>query len=102
MVEGEQSNLPTEYSLSDNWPNPFNPRTTISYALPRQSDVTLSIYNLMGQEIMRWDENDIPAGYYEQTWNGTNKFGVSVGSGVYLYRLVAGNFVETRKMVFIK
>ncbi|TFB10213.1 T9SS type A sorting domain-containing protein [Candidatus Marinimicrobia bacterium MT.SAG.2] len=101
-VEDEQATLPTEYSLSDNWPNPFNPKTTISYGLPQQSDVTLVIYNLMGQEIMRWDEQNVLPGYHQKTWNGTNKFGVSVGSGVYLYRLVAGNFVETRKMVFIK
>ena len=65
-------------------------------------DVTLIIYNIMGQEIMRWDEQNSQPGYYGKTWNGTNKFGVPVGTGVYLYRLVAGEYVETRKMVFLK
>ena len=101
-IDDEIAGLPAEFALSQNYPNPFNPITNLSYGLPQQSDVTLIIYNIIGQEIMRWDENDIPAGYYEQTWNGTNKFGVPVGSGVYLYRLVAGDFVETRKMVLLK
>ena len=101
-IDDEIAGLPAEFALSQNYPNPFNPITNLSYGLPQQSDVTLIIYNIIGQEIMRWDENDIPAGYYEQTWNGTNKFGVHVGRGVYLYRLVAGDFVETRKMVLLK
>ena len=94
--------LPEGYSLEHNYPNPFNPQTTISYGLPQPSDVTLIIYNIMGQEIMHWDENDIPAGYYSKVWNGTNKLGLPVGSGVYFYRLAAGDFVETRKMVLLK
>jgi len=101
-VEDEQSTLPTDYSLSDNWPNPFNPGTTIKYSLPKQSNITLIIYNLMGQEIMRWNDQNVQPGYYQKTWNGTNKFGVPVGSGVYLYRLAAEEFVETRKMILIK
>ena len=56
----------------------------------------------MGQEVMRWDEQSALPGYYEKIWNGTNKFGVPVGSGVYLYRLVAADFVQTRKMVLLK
>ena len=100
IEEGEI--IPEDFVLFDAFPNPFNPSTTIKYGLPYQSDATLIIYNLMGQEIMRWDENDISAGYYSKTWNGTNKFGVPVVSGVYLYRFVAGDFVVTRKMVLLK
>ena len=102
VVYGLDADLPINFNIYQNFPNPFNPTTLIRYALPKSSNVALVIYNIMGQEIMRWDENDIPAGYYQKTWNGTNKFGVPVGSGVYLYRLVAGDFVETRKMVLLK
>ncbi|TFB12796.1 T9SS type A sorting domain-containing protein [Candidatus Marinimicrobia bacterium MT.SAG.4] len=94
--------IPEEYSLSNNYPNPFNPQTTISYGLPKQSDLTLIIYNLMGQEIMRWDEQNSQPGFYQKIWNGRNKFGVPVGSGVYFYRIIAGDFVQTRKMVLLK
>ena len=94
--------MPMEYSLSNNYPNPFNPSTTISYGLPQQSDLTLIIYNIMGQEIMRWDEQNSQAGFYRKTWNGRNKFGVPVVSGVYFYRIQAGDFVKTKKMVLLK
>ena len=94
--------IPQAYSLSDNYPNPFNPQTTISYGLPQQSDLSLVIYNIMGQEIMRWDEQNSQAGFYQKIWNGRNKFGVSVGSGVYFYRIIAGEFVKTRKMILLK
>ena len=94
--------IPLEYSLSNNYPNPFNPSTTISYGLPRQSDLTLIIYNIMGQEIMRWDESNVQPGYYQKTWNGRNKFGISVSSGVYYYKIIVGDFVQTKKMVLLK
>jgi len=94
--------VPREYSLSQNYPNPFNPETVLRYTLPNSSNLSLVIYNIIGQEVMRWDENDIPAGYHQKTWTGTNKFGVPVGSGVYLYRLVTGDFVKTRKMILLK
>ena len=101
-IDEELISTPNRYTLTQNFPNPFNPETTISYGLPRQSDVTLIIYNLMGQEIIRWDEQNVQSGYYSKMWNGTNKFGVPVGSGVYLYKLVAGSFIGTRKMVLLK
>ena len=94
--------IPVDFVLFDAFPNPFNPSTTIKYGIPTQSDATLIIYNLMGQEIVRWHEFNLAAGYYEKTWNGTNKFGIPVVSGVYVYRIVAGDFVETRKMVLLK
>ena len=94
--------IPLDYSLSNNYPNPFNPQTTISYGLPQPSDLSLIIYNIMGQEIMRWDEQNAQAGFYQKIWNGRNKFGVPVGSGVYFYTIIAGDFVQTRKMVLVK
>ena len=96
-VEDEIAGLPADFYLSQNYPNPFNPVTTIKYELPFKSDVKLVIYNLIGQEVMRWDLQGKPAGIHSVSWDAS-----SVASGIYLYRLVAGNFVETRKMVFIK
>ena len=94
--------IPQEFVLFDAYPNPFNPSTTIKYGLPTQSDATLIIYNLVGQEIVRWQEYNLTAGYYEKTWNGTNRLGNPVASGIYIYRLIAGDFVQTRKMVLLK
>ncbi|MCH7820268.1 MAG: T9SS type A sorting domain-containing protein, partial [Candidatus Marinimicrobia bacterium] len=86
-----------EFALSQNYPNPFNPETVIEYALPQSGDVSLVVYNLNGEEVRRWDLQGQPAGIHSVSWDAS-----SVASGIYLYRLVAGNFVETRKMVFIK
>ena len=93
---------PKEYALYNNYPNPFNPSTIIKYALPEASGVSLLIYNINGQEIIRWDESDVSPGYYEKMWNGTTQAGVPVSSGMYIYRLIAGDFVQTRKMVLLK
>ena len=94
--------LPEEYALSQNYPNPFNPSTIIKYALPEASGISLLIYNIMGQEVMRLDESNVSPGYYEKTWNGRTQAGVPVSSGMYIYRLIAGDFVQTRKMVLLK
>ena len=100
--DSSDPSIPIVYSLSQNFPNPFNPETTLRYALPKISDVSLVVYNLMGQEVMRWDEDAQPPGYYQKIWNGRNRSGSPVASGMYIYRLVAGNFVQTRKMMFLK
>ena len=100
-VENAES-VPKDFSLSQNYPNPFNPQTTITYAIPIQTDISLVIYNLMGQEVIRWDEKSVSAGYYEKKWDGTTRSGIPIASGVYLYRLKAGDFVQTRKMVLLK
>ena len=107
IAVGERSNssgppIPTVYSLSRNFPNPFNPETTLRYPLPKISDVSLVVYNLMGREIIRWDEDAQPPGNYQKIWNGRNQSGSPVASGVYIYRLIAGDFARTRKMVLLK
>ncbi|MHB2156403.1 T9SS type A sorting domain-containing protein [Calditrichota bacterium GD2] len=78
-------------------PNPFNPETTIWFSLSKNSDVTLKIYSLLGEEIETVVEGKYPAGSHEVTWNAGN-----LASGVYLYRLQAGDYVETRKMILMK
>ena len=89
--------LPKEFSLSQNFPNPFNPSTVINYALPKDSDVKLIIYNLKGQVVENLINGKQNAGYKSIKWNGGNS-----ASGLYIYRLTAGDFVRTRKMVLLK
>ncbi len=101
-IEHDLRYIPTEFSLEQNYPNPFNPVTTISFALPVAGNISLIIYDLNGWEIMRWDEEVPQGGYYQKQWNGKNLNGGQVSSGVYLYRLIAGDFVQTRKMVLLK
>ena len=88
---------PQDYNLRQNHPNPFNPTTTIAYDLPVASDVTLTIYNMRGQEVARLVDAEQSAGEYQTEWNASN-----VSSGIYFYRLQAGDFVQTRKMVLLR
>ena len=108
-IGDEPKLIPKYYTLKQNYPNPFNPETVIEYLLTHTSKVSLVIYNIKGQEIMRWEEQDIPSGHHKRIWNGTNEFGLPVGSGVYLYRLevkgrrfASPTFVQTKKMVLLR
>ena len=101
-IDDEFADIPVEFNLYQNYPNPFNPSTLIKYALPKSSTVSLVIYNLMGQEIRRWDESDAVPGYYEKIWNGTNQAGIPVSSGIYIYRITTAEFIQMRKMVLLK
>ncbi len=94
--------LPTEYALRCNYPNPFNPVTSIRYELPRTSTVVLVIYDLQGRQVQTLVDQVQEAGYRSTLWNGTNGFGEAVSAGVYFYRLQAGNFVQTKKMILLK
>jgi predicted nucleotidyltransferase len=88
---------PTEYSLSQNFPNPFNPTTNIQFDLPRTSPVLLKIYSALGIEVAILVSQTLPAGTYKVDWDAAN-----LPSGVYFYRLQAGEFVQTRKLVLLK
>ncbi len=94
--------LPDGFELSQNYPNPFNPTTSIEYSIPTRSDVTLTIYNVLGQVVSYWDASSLSAGTYRYEWDGTNEYGGSVASGVYLYRLTYGEFALTKKMLLLK
>ena len=93
---------PLVFSLSQNVPNPFNPETIISYALPQSEQVKLVIYNVLGQEIRTLVNAFKPAGRYRVVWNSRDDFGRSVSSGVYFYQITAGEFLDTRKMLILK
>ncbi len=96
-------NLPAEYQLYQNYPNPFNLSTKISYYLPEPADVSLKIYNSLGQEIVNLLNNEFQSsGYHILTWNGKDNYGMPVASGNYFYKLKAGNVVLIKKMVVLK
>lgn len=94
--------LPTSYLLQQNFPNPFNPRTAIQFSIPKSGFVSVRIYNILGQEIATVTDQELQRGTYTMYWDGTNRNGALVASGVYFYRIVAGNFVQTRKMMLLK
>jgi len=94
--------IPLNYSLEANYPNPFNPVTTLQYALPEQVDVHMAIYDLTGRKIRDWTIQGQTAGIYKIQWNSMDNYGNAVPSGMYIYRMTAGEFVESKKMVLMK
>ncbi len=87
---------------TQNYPNPFNPTTTISFALPQSGQVTVSVYNSLGQVVKVISDGMLSAGSHQVVWDGTDKLGHSVSSGVYFYRIDANGLSETRKMLLMK
>jgi methionine-rich copper-binding protein CopC len=94
--------VPNAFALLQNYPNPFNPTTTIKFSVPERTNVTISVYNLLGAEVTRLVDRGLSAGNYQVVWNGLSKDGQSVSTGIYLYRIQAGNYSETRKMLLLK
>ncbi|NHZ85521.1 MAG: T9SS type A sorting domain-containing protein, partial [Planctomycetia bacterium] len=92
----------TNFSLEQNYPNPFNPLTTIQYRLANDSEVTLVIYDLVGNKIITLINEYKPSGQYSVLWNGKDYLGQAVSSGIYLYTLQVGNYIQTKKMVYLK
>ena len=101
-VDESEENLPIAFALHQNYPNPFNPTTTIEYSVPHHSQVILEIFNILGQSIRTLVNDAQAAGKYSAVWNGLSDDGSQVSSGVYLYRIRAGEFIETKKMVLLK
>ncbi|MBI4552998.1 MAG: T9SS type A sorting domain-containing protein, partial [Candidatus Latescibacteria bacterium] len=95
--------LPTAFALKANRPNPFNPTTRIAYEVPQRAQITLAVYNLLGQEVVRLVEGVQTPGRYVVTWDGRNAQGQSIASGVYLYRLTtSAGFSQTHRMTLLK
>jgi hypothetical protein len=102
-ITNDDGAIVKEYQLAQNFPNPFNPLTEIKFSIPRSGLVTLSIYNLLGQQIVREVYNDLQIGQYSYIWNGRDMRGNPVASGVYFYELNAGEqFRDIKKMVLMK
>lgn len=94
--------LPESYSLSQNYPNPFNPTTTIEFKVAAASRVSVDIINMLGQRVRTLVDEDLAAGNYATEWDGVDYAGRKVASGVYLYRLQSGDYIDTRKMTLLK
>ncbi len=101
-IEQDKNILPQQIRLFQNYPNPFNPTTTITYELPRTCEVNVTIYNTLGQKIRTLVRKQQTAGRYEVMWDGRDESGQEVASGVYIYQLRAGEFVQTRKMILMR
>jgi len=100
--QGENETLPEGFALSQNYPNPFNPSTTIDFTLPQAAQVTLRIFNINGQRVRTLIEGERSAGTHRVEWDATSDSGRQLASGVYLYRLSAGDQVATKKMTLLK
>ncbi|MGB2698468.1 MAG: FlgD immunoglobulin-like domain containing protein [Candidatus Zixiibacteriota bacterium] len=103
VEEGEETDLiPSAYGLGQNYPNPYNLKTQIGYQLPEAGKVTLTIYNVRGRLVRTLVNEQKPAGYHSVVWDGRTDNGMQVSSGIYFYRIQAGKFLKTKKMVLLK
>lgn len=101
-VRFEALDVPEQFVLYNNYPNPFNPTTTITYDLPEAANVVLKIYNLLGQEVRTLLNTQQQRGVKSVVWDGRNALGVKVSSGIFVYRLQAGALVKTKKMILLR
>ena len=94
--------IPASFQLFQNYPNPFNPETHIRFQIPKQTLVTLKIFDVLGHEINTLCNGKKPGGSYQVNWDGRNNEGKKVTSGIYIYRIQAGEFVESKKMILLQ
>ncbi len=94
--------IPDMFTLDQNSPNPFNPATTIRYALPEPAKVELTIYNILGQVVKRLADEYKGAGYHQAVWDGRGQMGRLAPAGIYIYKIQAGDFVQKKKMLLLK
>ena len=94
--------IPKNFKLYQNSPNPFNPNTHIRFDLPNNESIRLTIYNIAGKQVAQINKDNLSAGQHEINWKGQDQYGDPLPSGLYIYRLVAGNKTSTRKMLLLK
>ena len=95
-VEDEET-IPTVFKLEQNYPNPFNPSTKIKFAVPEKSNVLIKVYDILGSEVVTLVNQEMDAGWYENNFNAAG-----LSSGVYLFRMEAGKFISTKKMIYLR
>ena len=96
------ADIPARFALGQNYPNPFNPVTRLDYTLPRRSRVMIQVYNILGQEVVTLVNMELPYGEHTAVWNGMDRFGKPVASGVYFTEMRTRNFRQTKKMLLLK
>jgi hypothetical protein len=102
-VEDDQAHASADqYALTQNHPNPFNPFTVIEFDIPRRSHVSVAIFNMLGQKVIDLANEEYSAGNHRIVWDGVSSNGQRVSTGIYFYKLVAGDFVNTKKMILLK
>ena len=94
--------VPAAFALGQNYPNPFNPNTTIDFAIPFAGHVSLKVYNSLGEEVATLVSGMLTAGEKQVMWDGKDRYGKEVSSGVYIYKIETGGYVASRKMLLIK
>ena len=102
VVDFGNCNITVDFVLAQNYPNPFNQTTTIEYSLPRTAHLTMRIYNLLGHAVRTLVDEMQPPGVYRTQWNGKNSSGLDASTGLYVVRMVAGDFVKSQKILLMK
>ena len=101
-IENQIPAIPQTYAISQNYPNPFNPTTSIDYQIPKAGQITLDIYDILGQRVRRLMDGWHESGYYSAEWDGRDDAGLPVASGIYIYRFRAGEYQAARKMILLR
>ena len=101
-IDDKNMLLPMSFNLAQNYPNPFNSSTEINFELAESKDVELNVYNVLGKKIATLVNMDQNAGSFQVTWDGMDMFGNNSASGVYFYKIIAGDFVDMKKMILIR
>ena len=102
IINGKPPILPLDYVLYQNYPNPFNPSTSVRFEVPVDSKVMIKIYDILGREVKTLFDDQVQRGRYTLEWDGLNESGMSMSSGTYIYRMVANDFVQSKKMLLLK
>ena len=102
IIYGEPPILPLDYMLYQNYPNPFNPSTSVRFEVPVDSKVMIKIYDILGREVKTLFDDQVQRGRYTLDWDGLNESGMRMSSGTYIYRMVANDFVQSKKMLLLK
>lgn len=97
VTNAQMNGVPEQYSLAQNYPNPFNPETTIGYAIPKESKVVLQVFNMLGECVATLENRIRKPGFYEVSFHAGG-----LGSGVYIYRIRAGDFAASKKLLLLK
>jgi len=101
-INPDHETIPLTYKLKQNFPNPFNPETKIYFEIPKAHDVSIVIYNMLGQKVRTLVDDNFKAGQHVVNWNGANDYGIRLATGLYFYRIKAGDFISTKKMMMLK